>query len=163
MIAKLTSALSDLGLKLSRNKRDALDYRSLATLSRASQLEALQTMTDLSRRLGSRSSLTVSEPRRVSYSRRSKSRGSTESTISKASSKLSKNNRVSSRQRSRSKRLSRQETRYSSLTMSSNSTKIGEIRQRDRHRHQANVVAYPRQRDLNRTMPVRPKKKWWPG
>lgn len=139
---------------VTRSQRDPVDYESLMSLSSRSRLDAIRTMTDLSSRVGSTSSLrsTKSKSKRKSRSQdtgrsqeknKKKKKGPRAAPGEHGRVSSGDNGRVSSKEQGRSpsigdrgadarerERERGKEKRLSMMTMSSGSTKLGEIRRR---------------------------------
>lgn len=151
---------------VTRSQRDPVDYASLMSLSNVSRQDAIRTMSDLSRRVGSTSS-----------SRSTKSHGKSGNARKRKSSALPGKKREQGHGRDaatggdkhnmdlHSKSHSNlRENRLSVLTVSSGSTKLGEVR-RERSREQrddaynSSRVMYPLHPHSSQK-PQKPKK-WW--
>lgn len=150
IIRRLRAAL--LSAQQGSPSKHGLDYASLVSLCDSSRSEAIRTMTDLSSRI-------ASSPRLPSRASGGSSHGG-----SRKSSRSDKPSRGHSRdfgrQRSSGHRVSL-DRRYSKITSSSDSTKLGEVRRRsasDRGRE----AAYPRRSmDLGPSSARRKGAKWW--
>ena len=146
VIRRLTETLSSIGGTKSTTEvtRGGLDYASLVSLCDSSRSDAIRTMTDLSTRLSVSNSAVSASPRpRHSSTPRHGGRHS----------RLGMTRESSSRDAPRAKK------RLSRTTMSSNSTKLGEVRRPGAWHGQEPRVAYPR-RLQKHDAPVKRKKRW---
>jgi hypothetical protein len=168
---RLRAALDRLMAVFGKSRRSVLDYESLMSLSHASGLEAVRTMTDLSARVSVRSSSPMGG--RTSMSKRSISGGkSSRASKHRSSSGTGKSRSSHSSERhaqpSSRRRLSKQSSdpvrrRASMMTSSSDSTKLGEIRReraRDSEQTYNAKVAYPLH-GYSQNAPASGKKKWF--
>lgn len=162
--------MADVVRMLSRRQPHSVDFDALASLSNASSLDAIRTINDLSTRIGPRASRASSRHTGsiVSSSTRSRVRprshrhaqrtGAETTTETKGSMSRSAR-RKESCQNTRS--IHSQEVRQhrvSMATMSSDSTKLGEIRRRRSKLEQVTRVTYP----LHPYQPaIKEKSKWW--
>ncbi|KAH7141176.1 hypothetical protein B0J13DRAFT_52528 [Dactylonectria estremocensis] len=176
---RLTAALAEVVSRIGGRRPPAVDYNSLLALSKVSSLDAVRTINDLSSRVSSRTSSvssqrsTVSRGRPRSRRHRQQSEGHVRPSMSgggrRSKSKRSKSKKPASqssrqhlRQPSRNHRVvtaSRNENRISILTMSSDSTKLGEIRRRQSKQALAAKATYPI--DLYPHVEEMGRKKWW--
>lgn len=183
VLRSLTATLSGLGVSFGRGEAKdmqpgvRLDYSSLVSLSNSSQADAVRAMTDLSSRISSQSSvcsLAVSSSRLSKRSKQSKRGRQSGSSVHHHSRPTHRNRRDESSkkdERPRSRGHSdhvgpEQPHRLSRITMSSASTKLGEVRGHGRH-NQGSVAAYPRRSlEYGERRPIgvdggKRRKKWW--
>ena len=146
LVRRLRVAIESLMQVLGRDQRSMLDYESLMRLSNGSSLEAMRTMTELSGRVGPKSTSS-----RVSSKskRRSQVNSRTRTSSSKHGRAPSKRQNKASRAQEQH-RSSRESSKYwpekptrreSMITASSGSTKLGEVSRK--HRTGKIRVAYP--------------------
>lgn len=142
VVQRLTAAIDAVRRSFTRRPVQSLDYDSLLRLSNASRLEAIQTINDLSSRVGSsrhrRSSRTS-----VSTSHKSRPRSSGKAQQGRGRDR-SKRNSASARKQSTTSSHELRRHRISMVTTSSDSTMLGEVRpRRDWPTSQKPRVAYP--------------------
>ncbi|XEU99418.1 hypothetical protein FSHL1_004705 [Fusarium sambucinum] len=182
IVKKLTTTLTN--IVSHDGKRQPVRYESLLALSNGSSIEAVRTMNDLSSRVGSRSTITqnsvVSRGRQRSHRHDHKARNKSQKLPeSRPRSDTKERKRHSSRQQQSSVSRSRHRQRSSKgrrspdksaphnrvsiLTMSSDSTKLGEIRRRLSKQRPVegygNMAAYPLYTYHNEVDQTR--KRWW--
>jgi hypothetical protein len=188
VLRSLTATLSSFGVSFGQKEaKDAhpgvrLDYSSLISLSSSSQVDAVRAMAELSSRISSQSSVrslaawsnrSSKHSKHSKHSKRSRSaarrhqtlnhRGVREARLAKAG--LGKKDE-SARIRDHSTRKGPEhQQRLSRITMSSDSTKLGEVRGR-RSDGQGSVAVYPRHSlEYGQWRPVavdgERRKKWW--
>ncbi|WXC56246.1 hypothetical protein SNK03_002179 [Fusarium graminearum] len=182
IIKKLTSTLTN--IVSHDGKQQPVRYESLLALSNGSSIEAVRTMNDLSSRVGSRSTISqgsvVSRGRRRSHRHDQKARNKSEK---RSEGRLRSDNKERKRHSSRQQRSSvgrhRQPSskgrrhspdkpatynRVSILTMSSDSTKLGEIRRRLSKQRPVegyeSMAAYPLYYSPHNEV-VQTRKRWW--
>lgn len=150
VIRRLTATLSNLRGS-STDEHRGLDYASLVSLCDSSRTDAIRAMTDLSSRLSARSHLGSS------CTRSANSRGSSRSHCRKRNPGVGTNRRSSSRGGPRTSHEAR-DKRVSNITMSTNSTKLGELRHLGVSHGQGSKAAYPRRLQKHNT-PAKNKKR----
>jgi hypothetical protein len=182
IVKKLTTTLTDIICSSRDGKRQPVRYESLVALSNGSSIEAIRTMNDLSSRVGSRSTISqgsvVSRGRQRSHRHDQKARNRSKKHSEGRSKSHTKERKESSsrqqrspvdrhRQRSSKGRHSPDKPtphqRVSILTISSDSTKLGEIRRRLSKQRPVedyeNMAAYPLYSYHNEA--VQTRKRWW--
>jgi hypothetical protein len=140
VIRKLTSTLASL---MRTFTREPIDYGSLMSLSNESRLSAIRTMSDLSGRVGSTYSLCSTKSH---GSKKSRGRSQSKRSQNKEPKRCSRDHRSktsSDRKRSPETKRDSYNKRVSMVTMSSESTKLGEIRASRVHGSTHHKVTYP--------------------
>jgi hypothetical protein len=165
VIRKLTSTLANL---MRTFTHQPIDHESLMSLSSASRLDAIRTMSDLSGRVGSTYSLRSTrshgskKSRGRSHTKRSHDKGSRHES-SKHRSRSSKGGRVSPEPNKNAHDF--QSKRVSMATISSGSTKLGEIRGSRVQNSLPHKVTYPLHTYHSQAMydeaNTRSKKRWF--
>ncbi|KAH7152980.1 hypothetical protein EDB81DRAFT_439744 [Dactylonectria macrodidyma] len=176
---RLTAALGEVVSRVGGQRSPTVDYNSLLALSKGSSLDAVRTINDLSSRVSSKTSSVSSQRSTVSRgrprsthhhqqsegrARQSMSKGGRRSKSERSKSKqpASQPSRQPLRQSSRNHRVmtaSKNENRISILTMSSDSTKLGEIRRRQSRQGLGGRATYPMH--LYPHEEEKGRKKWW--
>ncbi|KAL3607117.1 hypothetical protein FPOAC2_02092 [Fusarium poae] len=178
IVKKLTTTLTS--IVSHDGKRQPVRYESLLALSNGSSIEAVRTMNDLSSRVGSRSTISqssvVSRGRQRSHRHDHKARNKSQKLPDtkdrkrhsghQQQSSVSRHRHRHRHGSSKGRRSSDKPTphnRVSILTMSSDSTKLGEIRRRISKQRPVegyeNMAAYPLYSYHNQV--VKARKKWW--
>ncbi|KAH9236916.1 hypothetical protein K456DRAFT_1475681 [Colletotrichum gloeosporioides 23] len=164
IIKRLTSAMTRLLRVMTRTQTPAIDYRSLRSLSNSSRLDAVRTINDLSRRLSS-----------TSLKSKSSKKSKRHTTIIPPNKEVRpKHGRSTKGKFNRPEELEVREPmpaliastfvvpqnspdrRVSMATMSSGSTKLGEVRPRKLHRKQSDNSADSDVYSMPPTYPLRP-------
>lgn len=164
IIKRLTSAMTRLLRVMTRTQSPAIDYRSLRSLSNSSRLDAVRTINDLSRRLSSTSLKSKSSKKSKRHTR----------IIPPNKEVRPKHGRSTKGKFNRPEELEVREPmpaliastfvvpqnspdrRVSMATMSSGSTKLGEVRPRKLHRKQSDNSADSDVYSMPPTYPLRP-------
>ncbi|KAH7309437.1 hypothetical protein B0I35DRAFT_482214 [Stachybotrys elegans] len=138
LVRRLTSKLASV---MQTFARQPVDYGSLESMVNSSRRDAIRTMTDLSSRVGSRSSLLSISTTKSHRSSASRRQGRKTHAKKKEEGKQSRRSSRST-QRSTQKHQAR-DKRVSMATMSSDSTKLGEVRRRQGSELGPQRVTYP--------------------
>ena len=165
VVKKLTQTIEALLHSVMRKKRQSLDYDSLGLLSNTSRVDAIRTMSDLSRRVGSQSSLASRSSRTTNSSPTSRPRAKHSRRTPGAEARGPSDSHRENQARHPSKSSQeRRDKRVSILTMSSDSTKLGEVRWR-RGTHHSNEFgrqpAYPLYAPLREPEKKKTSRRWF--
>ena len=129
IIRKLTSTLTNLRTSHPMRQPNDLDYGSLVSLCSSSRSDAIRTMSDLSTRLSNASRSSVAGQAASSHAHHSRKRHHRRNFSSSSREEIGDSGHMSRRHSSASRQF--RKTRVSRLTMSTDSTKLGEVRRRE--------------------------------